>query len=209
MFGTQLENLAFLHLQHGKREMQSKRHKSIPPSLQPTEGLVAWSGKCAAVIGQWMSLRSHWCLESPTTSYHVGSCRVTLVISTEDCNLRTAQPEANLPVNVGKLAFAIKSLLGHKLVNWLYLLLWTSGCQVMKVPYFTAVHALSDGPVGDPGRCWPPASGGGPLLCGRGDRGGHPELRQIRSQPLCSGKKHRVSSVYQTAACSSTQSSCS
>lgn len=126
MFGTQLENLAFLHLQHGKREMQSKRHKSIPPSLQPTEGLVAWSGKCAAVIGQWMSLRSHWCLESPTTSYHVGSCRVTLVISTEDCNLRTAQPEANLPVNVGKLAFAIKSLLGHKLVNWLYLLLCVS-----------------------------------------------------------------------------------
>ncbi|XP_042074789.1 calcium/calmodulin-dependent protein kinase kinase 1 isoform X4 [Haplochromis burtoni] len=32
-----LENLAFLHFQHGKREMQSK---SIPPSLQPTEGLV-------------------------------------------------------------------------------------------------------------------------------------------------------------------------
>lgn len=123
MFGTQLENLAFLYLQHGKREMQSK---SIPPSLQPTEDLVAWSGKCAAVIGQWMSLRSHGCLESPTTSYHVGSCRVTLVISTEDCNLRTAQPETNLPVNVGKLAFAIKSLLGHKLVNWLYLLLCVS-----------------------------------------------------------------------------------
>lgn len=74
----------------------------------------------------------------------------------EDGNLRTAQPETNFPVNVEKLTFAVKSLLGHELVNWLYLLLCVSvnlSCRVMKVPYFTALHALSDGPVGDPGRC--------------------------------------------------------
>lgn len=46
----------------------------------------------------------------------------------------------------------------------------------------------SVGSVGDPGRHRPPAPGGGALLCGGGDGGGHPELGQVRSQPLSSGK---------------------
>lgn len=46
----------------------------------------------------------------------------------------------------------------------------------------------SVGSVGDPGRHRPPAPGGGALLCGGGDGGGHPELGQVRSQPLSGGK---------------------
>lgn len=58
-----------------------------------------------------------------------------------------------------------------------------------------------DGPVGDPGRHWPPASWGGALLCGGGDGGGHPELGQVRSQPLCSGKEPWARSIHRALLC--------
>lgn len=58
-----------------------------------------------------------------------------------------------------------------------------------------------DGSVGDPGRHWPLASGGGALLCGGGDGGGHPELSQVCSQPLRSGKKLWLSSTHRALLC--------
>lgn len=51
--------------------------------------------------------------------------------------------------------------------------------------------------MGDPGRQRPLASGGGALLGGGGDRGGHPELGQVCSQPLCSGKRTLTASFHQ------------
>lgn len=47
------------------------------------------------------------------------------------------------------------------------------------------------GSVGDAGWQRPAAPGGGALLCGGGDGGGHPELGQVRPQPLSSGEHRR------------------
>lgn len=52
-----------------------------------------------------------------------------------------------------------------------------------------------DGPVGDPVRHRPLAPGGGALLCGGGDWGGHPELRKVCPQPLGRGKEPCASSL--------------
>lgn len=53
---------------------------------------------------------------------------------------------------------------------------------------FVPSTVCSVGSVGDAGRQRHAAPGGGALLCGGGDGGGHPELGQVRSQPLGSGE---------------------
>lgn len=52
------------------------------------------------------------------------------------------------------------------------------------------------GPVGNPGRRWRPASGGGALLCGGGDRGGHQELCEVCPQSLRCGKNDTASCIH-------------
>lgn len=53
---------------------------------------------------------------------------------------------------------------------------------------FVPCTVCSVGSVGDAGRLRPAAPGGGALLCGGGDGGGHPELGQVRPQPVGSGE---------------------
>lgn len=73
------------------------------------------------------------------------------------------------------------------------------GCSVLQwvsMLWHCYMSVCSDGPVGDPGRQRPLASGGGALLGGGGDRGGHPELGQVRPQPLRSGKGTLTASAH-------------
>ena len=65
-------------------------------------------------------------------------------------------------------------------------------CVCMRVCLYVCVA----GPMGDSGRRGPLTPGGGTLLHGGGDGGGGEELRQIRPQPLRSGKENSASSTF-------------
>lgn len=68
---------------------------------------------------------------------------------------------------------------------------WNSPWFSSQVCHFCSATVCSVGSVGDAGRQRHAAPGGGALLCGGGDGGGHPELGQVRPQPLGSGEHPR------------------